>query len=84
MLSDDVLAKYGKIVHGTAQDPKTKKVIEHAWIEVETLVIDPTLFENPVNKSMYYKILKAKPRKYYTSLQAINQVFKQKKGFCKW
>ena len=84
MMSDENIAKNGKIVHGTAQDPKTKKVINHAWIEVGTLVIDPTLFETPVRKAQYYKVMKAKPQKYYTDLQAINQVFKQKKGFCKW
>ena len=84
MQNDDIVAKHGKIVHGTVKDPKTKKVIEHAWIEIGTMVIDPTLSDGMIRKDQYYKVTTAKPQKSYTDLQAFNQVFKQKKGFCKW
>jgi hypothetical protein len=84
MLHDDIIAKEGKIVHGKIQDPKTKKWINHAWIEFGTLVIDPTISDGMIRKSNYYEETNAKPEHYYTQLEAINQVFKQKKGMCKW
>lgn len=84
MLHDDTIARNGKIVHGTVQDPNTKKWIDHAWIELGVIVIDPTISDGIIRKSNYYEKTNAKPEHYYTDLEAINQVFKQKKGFCKW
>ena len=84
MLNDDTIAKHGKIVHGTVQDPKTHKILDHAWIEVGAIVIDPTISEGFLEKAKYYNVVNAKPEKYYTELQAINQAFKLKKGFRKW
>jgi len=84
MLNDDTIAKNGKIVQGKVQDPKTGKWIDHAWIEMGIVVIDPTISEGMIPKSRYYEISNAKPEHYYTDLEAVNQAFKQKKGFCKW
>jgi len=84
MMNDNEVGKTGRIIHGTVKDPKTKKIIEHAWIEIGTMVIDPTISDGMIRKNQYYKVTSAKPQKSYTDLQAINNVFKQKKGFCKW
>ena len=84
MLHDNDVAKNGVIIHGKVQDPQTKKWIEHAWIEMGTMVIDPTISESLIRKAQYYEAFNAKPEKEYTELQAIEQVFKKKKGFGKW
>lgn len=84
LVKNDLLAKEGKIVHGKVKDPQSGNWIEHAWIEMGTVVIDPTISDGMIQKSKYYDSLNAKPEHYYTDLEAINQVFKQKKGFCKW
>jgi hypothetical protein len=83
MLNDDMVAKEGKIVHGKIQDPQTDKWIDHAWIEMGTMVIDPTISDGMIRKSQYYDIVHAKPEHYYTDLEAIKQRFKTKK-ICKW
>ena len=83
MLNDDVVAREGKIVHGKIQDPQTGKWIEHAWIEMGTVVIDPTISDGMLRKSEYYEIVNAKPEHYYTDLEALKQRFKTKK-LCKW
>jgi hypothetical protein len=84
MMNDDMVAKDGVIVHGKVQDPKTEKWIEHAWIEMGNVVIDPTISDGMIRKNKYYKELNAKPEKQYTQLEAVRQAFKLKKGFVKW
>jgi hypothetical protein len=84
MLNDDIVAKEGVIVHGKVRDPKTKRWIEHAWIEMGNVVIDPTISDGMIPIKKYYDNLNAKPEKRYTNLEAVRNAFKLKKGFAKW
>jgi len=84
MMNDDIVAREGVIVHGKVHDPQTDKWIDHAWIEMGTMVIDPTIGDGMIRKPLYYKTFNAKPEKQYTQLEAVRQAFKFKKGFVKW
>jgi hypothetical protein len=84
MLKDEMIQNEGKIVHGKVQDPKTKKMIEHAWIELGTMVIDPTISDGMIRKTQYYRELSAAPKKSYTFLEAVSHAFKKKKGLTRW
>ncbi len=76
---ENPLGQHSTLVHGKITNKKTKRWIDHAWVEIRGgLIYDGTFSDGFFKKEEYYELTRAKPERKYSERDAIRHAVRSK------